>query len=449
MLRRIGLLGRLRRRVWRELRLVKDHVVICGLGQIGFRSYELLHRVGKPAAVITDKTLDDWKTRVTATGGVLLLGDARHDGLLMQAGIEHASAVLAVTDQDLVNISVVMDARRLNPRIRTVCRLFDRNLGVQLSDALGIDHVLSASELAAPVFVNAALSRAGGATDANAPTTSRTTPFILRWILRPSLAKFRRAVLFTLSMILLASLIVQARMGLSWIDAMYFVTTTITTVGYGDFNFAAASGGMKLFGIGLMLLGAASLTLLFSTLADAFLSERFSSLFGGRHVPRRHHVIVSGSGHIGARVVRQLTDLRIPVVVIESDQAGRCPPELRRQVAVVQGDARNAETLRRANAGRARAILAISDDDVENLSVGLSVQHLNPGIAAVVRVFDADISAKLQSRLAARILSVSRIASPYFAAAALAENDQMLADWQARLVRLSESLFGACVTFDA
>lgn len=78
----------------------------------------------------------------------------------LAAGIQAASAVLAVTDQDMVNVSVVMDAKRLNPAICTVCRLFDTNLGAHISRFLEVHSVLSASELAAPVFLSAVLQDA-------------------------------------------------------------------------------------------------------------------------------------------------------------------------------------------------------------------------------------------------------------------------------------------------
>lgn len=132
---------------------MKGHVIICGLGHIGFRSFELFQQLGIKTAVITDKTSEDWRKRVEDSGGLFFLGDARNDELLKKAGIQDASAILAVTDQDLVNVSVVMDARRLNPNVRIVCRLFDTNLGKHISEAFGVSQVFSTSELAAPAFI--------------------------------------------------------------------------------------------------------------------------------------------------------------------------------------------------------------------------------------------------------------------------------------------------------
>lgn len=470
---------------------MKDHVIVCGLGHIGFRTFELFQQLGIKTAVITDKTSEEWRKRVESSGGTFFLGDARNDELLKKAGIHEASAILAVTDQDLVNVSVVMDARRLNPNIRIVCRLFDTNLGKHISDAVGVSQIFSTSELAAPAFVGsfaeegavarlnflehqATLTesdlnsaqpiislgkngeqqglRSSGESDQSSsnhklsikikkPNEAETSNLeaITRWIFRPSLIRFHRIVSLIAAVILGSAVVVKYQMALSWVDSFYFVTTTVTTVGYGDFNFSTATVEMKIFGILLMLIGATSLAILFSTVAETLLSERLSSLFGGRTVPKRNHVIIVGADNIGLRIAEQLISDGTSLVVIENDRVGRFPADVKRKVAVVEGDARNEETLRQANAASAKAILVVSDDDVWNLSVGLSAQNLNSKIKTIVRVFDADLGEKLQAKLSVtRILSVSSIAAPHFVGAALMDKVAVAVKWRDHLVVLSE-----------
>ena len=132
------------------------HVIVCGLGHVGFRIVSLLVRLGLRGAVITRETSDDRHSAIAPHFRVIL-GDAREDRLLVEAGIQRATAILAVTDDDLANVSVALDARRLNPKITIVARVFDQRLATRLEESVEIDRVLSASALAAPAFVAAAL----------------------------------------------------------------------------------------------------------------------------------------------------------------------------------------------------------------------------------------------------------------------------------------------------
>jgi voltage-gated potassium channel Kch len=42
---------------------------------------------------------------------------------------------------------------------------------------------------------------------------------------------------------------------MTWLDALYFTSETITTVGYGDFSFAQQSTSLRLFAVALMFAG--------------------------------------------------------------------------------------------------------------------------------------------------------------------------------------------------
>ena len=61
---------------------------------------------------------------------------ALDDGVLTEAGVEHATALALVHDDDETNIHAALRARRLNPRLRLVIRLYNRKLGQHLEDLL-------------------------------------------------------------------------------------------------------------------------------------------------------------------------------------------------------------------------------------------------------------------------------------------------------------------------
>ncbi|MFD4024731.1 NAD-binding protein [Streptomyces sp. NPDC058576] len=97
------------------------------------------------------------------------------DDILEEAGVDRAAALALVYDDDERNIRAALTARRLNPRLRLVIRLYNRKLGLHLEELLdqaaavampGIDPasldasttVLSDADTAAPALAATALT---------------------------------------------------------------------------------------------------------------------------------------------------------------------------------------------------------------------------------------------------------------------------------------------------
>src|SRR6476620_6483222 len=83
-------------------------------------------------------------------------------------------------------------------------------------------------------------------------------------------------------------------LALPWIDALYFAVTTVTTVGYGDYNLQTAPAGIKLFGCMLMLAGTASLAAAIALINDVLFEVRLENLFGKRKRLMHDHIILCG-----------------------------------------------------------------------------------------------------------------------------------------------------------
>jgi Trk K+ transport system NAD-binding subunit len=133
------------------------HCIVCGMGDVGYRVVELLHRLGEEVVVVTSEVRDDRRRMAEAQGVRILIGDARNEQLLKDAGLASAKAVIAATDQDLVNIEVFLDSQRLRPEVPVVVRLFDQDLARQLEGSFGLQRALGMSALSAPSFAAAAL----------------------------------------------------------------------------------------------------------------------------------------------------------------------------------------------------------------------------------------------------------------------------------------------------
>ena len=139
---------------------------------------------------------------------------------------------------------------------------------------------------------------------------------------------FYRALAVSLSLLIGSTVLLrfayQHPPGMSWIDALYFSTETIATVGYGDFSFMHQPLWLRIWGIGLMFAGVTTTAILVAFIADVLLSRRMAQSAGRRKVRHlRHHVIVVGLGSFGIRVVSDLKAAGYDVAVIERDEANR------------------------------------------------------------------------------------------------------------------------------
>ena len=136
-----------------------DHVVVCGLGEVGLRMVEELRAAGVPVVGI-DTNPDAAVASVARRLGVpVVRGDASDAHTLRAARADHARSVVAATDDDVANVEVGLAVWAMKQNLRIVLRLFDQDLSDRITGALPQAVSLSVSAAAAPVFLAAILGR--------------------------------------------------------------------------------------------------------------------------------------------------------------------------------------------------------------------------------------------------------------------------------------------------
>ena len=128
-------------------------------GLLGIRVFHMLRALGTTVVVIERDPLGEFLDDVRRDGTPMFVGDARREALLVDAGIARARSLVLTTDDDLANLEIALDARRLTPGIRVVLRMFDPNTASKVRDGFQIRAVLSPSDLSAPAFAVAALEK--------------------------------------------------------------------------------------------------------------------------------------------------------------------------------------------------------------------------------------------------------------------------------------------------
>ena len=113
--------------------------------------------------------------------------------------------------------------------------------------------------------------------------------------------------------------------------------------------------------------------------------------------------------------------LSIPVVAIERDAEA---PDVARAKAgglpVVIGSGSSREVLRRVSIQRARAIAAVTSDELENIGVAVAAHGMRESLAIALRAGDGDVTTEVGSLFQIGVVrDVYRIAGTALAAVAL------------------------------
>lgn len=244
---------------------------------------------------------------------------------------------------------------------------------------------------------------------------------------------FYRAL--TVLLILLVSSTVILRFnyvspGMTWVDAVYFSTETLATVGYGDFNFMNQPVWLRLWGVVMMLGGLATTAIVVAFVADVLLSRRLSQSTSRQHIRHlRRHFVVVGLGSFGIRVAGLLKEAGYSVVVIERNEANRYLSQATElHIPVIIGDATLRTTLDAARVEHARAVAVLTEDDMVNIETGIVLREIlgpeqNPNgrrIPVVLRIFDRDLGDAVGNRLAFNyVRSTVDLSTPWFIGAAM------------------------------
>jgi len=140
-------------------RTFEGHVVLFGLGKVGLRVLQQLLHLGEHVVVIEKDPHSPNFAYARKHGVPCLVGSGREEGLMDNVNVAKAKSVICVTDDDLANLELAIDARDVSEHIRIVLRLFDQELAEKIRGGFGIKLAFCTSQLSAPVFATAASDR--------------------------------------------------------------------------------------------------------------------------------------------------------------------------------------------------------------------------------------------------------------------------------------------------
>jgi len=134
---------------------MQNHILLVGLGHLGYRVALKLHEMGETLVIIELKTDADTSNAAKQLGIPVIHDDATRPAILESANVKKARTIILASQNDAMNLQVALKARTLNPDIQVVIRIFDDDFAHALQEQFGFI-ALSATEMAAPVFAAAA-----------------------------------------------------------------------------------------------------------------------------------------------------------------------------------------------------------------------------------------------------------------------------------------------------
>lgn len=353
--------------------------------------------------------------------------------------------VIVISKDDHISLRNALVVEGVRPGVPLVVTVFDRDVAVELERAVRNVRVMSMADIVSPTLAGPCLDdrllsvhrtpdglravRAGedgpqiGPIDL--PGRSRRFRLLtnLRAMLQPHELSAKILMSGVLGFLLILLMDVVATMIVlheSVVEAIYTATKTIVTVGPNQ-HVEEGPSWFKVFSA-VMMIAALAFTALFTAgVVNRLLDRRLTAIFGPRCLPRYDHVVVVGLGQVGLRLCLLLRELGAPVLAIEvnadADYVARAKDY---GIPVVIGPGSSGFVLRRVSLARARALAAVTSDEIENIAIVVSAHGECEQLRTLLRAGRGEALSETRALLKLGLVrDVYRIGGTLLAAAAL------------------------------
>ena len=130
----------------------KNHVIVCGLGRLGYFIVEELLRKNEKVIVIEQNENSNHIDYFRQMGAEVYVGDARLPKVMNDVNVVNAKALISVISNDSLNLEIGLNARSQHANVKLILRIFDDQMAEKIKDYLKIYHTLSASAIADNIF---------------------------------------------------------------------------------------------------------------------------------------------------------------------------------------------------------------------------------------------------------------------------------------------------------
>ncbi len=172
-----------------------------------------------------------------------------------------------------------------------------------------------------------------------------------------------------------------------WVESLWMVVITISTVGYGERSQLPAA--VQLLTVGVILVGMSSAVYTFTGVTQLIFEGELERTLGIRRMYRqidklRNHVIICGMGRSGRNLAMDLHHRGREFVVVDNNEA-KIEEAHELDFHAVCGDATEEAVLKRAGIDYAQVLVSALPSDAENVFITLTAREMNRELLIIGR----------------------------------------------------------------
>ncbi len=173
-------------------------------------------------------------------------------------------------------------------------------------------------------------------------------------------------------------------------EAVWWVMTTVTTVGYGDYY--PVSVGGRIYAMFLYIVGIGLIGVVIGKFVDGFAELKKRREEGKLPYQGQNHIVIIGWSQKASYAVAEIIESeKCEIVIIDKLPKA---PVIEEYIHYIQGDAAEEEVLRNADITNAKAVLVFSDDtihdsllaDGKSLIIASSIERMSTDIHTTVEI---------------------------------------------------------------
>lgn len=227
------------------------------------------------------------------------------------------------------------------------------------------------------------------------------------------LERVRAGAIVLLAAVLLGTIGFHALGDYGWVEALWMVVITISSVGYSEHSQSIAS--VQLLSVAVILVGMSSAVYTVTGFVQLAFEGELERALGVRRMTRQleklqNHVIICGMGRSGRNLARDLRNHNRDFVIVDRDEA-RVVEAHTLDFPAFSGDVTEESVLRQAGIDRAQALVSSLPSDADNVFITLTAREMNPELLIVASAEHESTAKKLHQAGAQKVVMPARVSA--------------------------------------